>query len=196
MQLPPAFLNISFPATDTDANLNYLWRIERVRGPGAQLSWNKNGGTYSFDRIFNGMCSGEEVGVADRMTLKAPTYMMLWLSISSLEYTDWTDVIYRSRRLRGDTDRNSALRPQKQGKCAGNLRYDARTIATENSGHGVAHWKHFLQVVVWEHSGLTTLASTVHYTRQNSSVLRNSFQERRAESRTVSVRKPSVMQER
>ena len=120
----------------------------------------------SFVRIFNDMCSGEEVGVVDRMTLKAPTYMMmLWLSISSPEYTDWTDVIYRSRRLRGDTVRNSALRPQNQGKCAGNVRYDARTIANANSGYGVAHWKHFLQEAVWEHSGLTALASTVHYTR-------------------------------
>jgi len=196
MQHLPAFLNISFPTTDTNANLNYLWRTERVRGPGAQLSWNKNGGTYSFDRIFNGMGSGEEVGVADRMILRAPTYMMLWLSISSLEYTDWTDVIYRSRRLRGDTVRNSAFRPQKQGKCAGNLRYDARTITTGNSGHGEAQWKHFLQEAVWEHSGLIALASKVHCTRQNSSVLRNYFHRRRAESRTVSVHKPSAMQER
>jgi len=148
----------------SNANLNYLWRKERVRDPGAELGWNKNGGTYAFDRIFNGICSGEGVGVADRMTLKAPSTWCydyryhLWS-------TDRTDVIYRSRRLRGDTVRNSALRPQKQRKCVGNLRHDARTIATANSGHGVAHWKHFLQEAVWEHSGLTALASNVYCTR-------------------------------
>jgi hypothetical protein len=51
--------------------------MERVKGLGTHLSCNENGGTDSFVRAFNGMRSGEQVDVVDRMTLYGTTYMKL-----------------------------------------------------------------------------------------------------------------------